>query len=554
MKGTSIMSLQIERIQPVPELTESVARAAFPQGNPYLDLRDELGTIYEDALFTELYSHEGQPAMSPWRLALVTVLQFAENLPDRQAADAVRSRIDWKYLLGLELMDSGFDYSVLCEFRQRLIQGEASGMLLDRLLQLLKEQGVLKGRGRQRTDSTHIVAAVRELSRLELVGTTFHHALNTLAAVVPEWLRSIVSPEWSQRYDKRWEDYRLPKTEAERLALGEEVGRDGMLLLNTLYAPDAPSWLRNIPAVELLRRIWVQNFYQDAGVLRWRRAHNIPPASLAICSPFEAEARYSIKRQTEWTGYKVHLSETCDPDAPSLITHVITSPATEQDNEIVSALHQTLAAKELLPREHLLDQGYSDSHALIEAHDKYELEMLMPMRSDHSWQAQEANGYDLSHFHIDWEAQQVTCPHGKVSASWVLRQDKQAQPRYEVMFNAADCGPCPVRELCTKSQRQRRKLTFRPQHEHELMQAARTYQQTDEFQSRYQARAGIEGTISQAAAALDMRRTRYRGAARTHLQHVATATAINIKRLVNWWNRVPSAQTKPSRFAALMAA
>src|SRR5437868_675275 len=120
------MSLQIEPIQPVPELTASVAKAAFPQGNLYLDLRDKLGTIYEDVFFSELYPNDGQPAANPWRLALVTVLQFAENLPDRQAADAVRSRIDWKYLLGLELTDAGFDYSVLCEFRQRLLQGEMS--------------------------------------------------------------------------------------------------------------------------------------------------------------------------------------------------------------------------------------------------------------------------------------------------------------------------------------------------------------------------------------------------------------------------------------------
>lgn len=547
------MSLKPSPLQPIPEETVRVARAAFPKGNLYLDLRDKLGPIYEDGLFTALYPHDGQPTVSPWRLALVTVLQFAENLPDRQAADAVRSRIDWKYLLGLELTDPGFDYSVLCEFRQRLLQSEVSEILLDRLLHLLKAQGILKSGGRQRTDSTHVLAAIRDLSRLEFVGTTLLHALNTLAVVVPEWLRRTVAPEWAQRYERKWEDYRLPKTEAERLALGEAVGRDGLWLLTTIYGPDAPAWVRQIPAVELLRRIWVQNFYQEEGVLQWRHAQNIPPAAQAICSPFDAEARYSIKRQTEWTGYKVHLSETCDADAPSLITQVITTPATTQDNEIVPALHQALAAKALLPREHLLDQGYSDSHTLIQAHDAYAMEMLMPMRNDTSWQTQEANGYDLSHFHIDWAAQQVTCPQGKGSASWVLKQDKQEQPRYEVMFNAADCGPCPARALCTKSQRPRRKLTFRPQHEHELLQTTRTYQQTAEFQTRYQARAGIEGTIAQATVALDMRRSRYRGTAKTHLQHIATAAAINLKRLINWWNRVPTAQIKPSRFSALMA-
>lgn len=220
----------------------------------------------------------------------------------------------------------------------------------------------------------------------------------------------------------------------------------------------------------------------------------------------------------------------------------------------MSGLHQSLSDKGLLPREHLLDQGYSDSRTLIQAHDEYEIEMLMPMRSDHSWQAQAENGYDLSHFQIDWEAQQVLCPHGKRSVSWVRRQDKQGHLRFETMFSAADCGPCTNRDLCTKSKHHRRKLTFRPQHEHELIQESRSYQQTNEFQARYKARAGIEGTISQATVALDMRRARYRGADKTHLQHVATATAINLRRLLNWWNHVPTAQTKPTRFATLMAA
>lgn len=547
------MTLHLQPMEPIPEETARVAQAAFPKGNPFLQLRDQLGTMFEDGLFADLYPNDGQPALSPWRLALVTVLQFAENLPDRQAADAVRGRIDWKYLLGLDLSDVGFDYSVLCEFRARLLHGDASDRLLDRLLDLLKEQGILKSRGRQRTDSTHVLAAVRDLSRLELVGTTFVHALNTLAAVVPEWLRTCASPEWVQRYDRRWEDYRLPKTEAKRLALGEEIARDGMVLLAAIYSEDAPDWLRRIPAVELLRRVWIQNFYQDEGEIRWRRAKNIPPAAKAICSPFDADARYSIKRQTAWTGYKVHLSETCDPDAPSLITHVITCPATEQDNEIVSDLHQRLADKELLPREHLLDQGYSDIHAKIEAHRTYNIEMVLPMRTNPSWQAQAGNGFDLNQFEIDWQAERITCPMGKQSASWVLRKDKQGKPVYDVMFNTSDCAPCSARTLCTKSKRKRRKLSVRPQYEHELIQEARRYQRTDEFQSRYKLRAGIEGTISQAVFALDMRRSRYRGFAKTHLQHVVTAIAINLQRVLNWWNQIPSAQARPARFAAIMA-
>ncbi len=548
------MSLQAEPIFEVPELTAQVAQAAFPKGNIYLQLRDELGTIYEDKLFAELYPHDGQPAMSPWRLALVTVVQFAENLPDRRAADAVRSRIDLKYLLGLELTDPGFDYSVLCEFRARLVAGDVLSLLLDRMIEVLKEKGILKSRGRQRTDSTHILAAVRDLSRLELVGKTMLHALNSLSLVNPEWLKAIVPADWPERYSTHWEDYRLPKTKAERLELGEQVGRDGLFLLAATYAADAPTWLREIPAVETLRQVWVQNFYEDQAGLHWRHAGNIPPAAKSICSPFDTEARYSIKRQTAWTGYKVHLTETCDPEEPHLITHVITTEATEQDTEVVDDLHEALAEKDLSPSEHFLDQGYSDSHSLINAYQKYGTEMVMPMRTDHSWQQRAGKGYALSDFQIDWVAQQATCPEGKKSASWVPSQDKKGNLRFEVMFNASDCGPCSARILCTKSKRRRRKITVRPQEHAELLQTIRASQQTEMFQSRYATRAGVEGTISQAVVALTMRRSRYRGHEKTHLQHVATAVAINMKRMSNWWNGQPFSKTKSSRFAMLMAA
>src|SRR5918911_229374 len=233
---------------PVPEETARVARAAFPKGTLYLRLRDELGPLYDDALFTDLFPSRGQPAEAPWRLALVTILQFAENLPDRQAAEAVRSRIDWKYLLGLELTDSGFDATVLCEFRARLVAGAAEQRLLDRLLTLARERGLLKPRGRQRTDSTHVLAAIHVLNRLECVGETLRHALNSLAVVAPEWLREQVPADWYERYGSRVDNYRLPKADAEREALAELIGVDGGRLLAAVWAPAAPSWLRQVPA------------------------------------------------------------------------------------------------------------------------------------------------------------------------------------------------------------------------------------------------------------------------------------------------------------------
>jgi transposase len=193
------MSLHAEPVGPVPDETARVARVAFPKGNVYMQMRDVLGAIYDDAGLRSLFAVRGRPAESPWRLALVTVMQFTEGLSDRQAAEAVRARIDWKYALGLELTDPGFDFSVLSEFRVRLIDGAAELHLLDALLAACKSHGYLKLRGRQRTDSTHVLGALRVLSRLEQVAETLRAALNAVAAEAPDWLRSVASPEWFDR-------------------------------------------------------------------------------------------------------------------------------------------------------------------------------------------------------------------------------------------------------------------------------------------------------------------------------------------------------------------
>ncbi len=218
------MSLKPGPIDPVPRQTMRVARAAFPKGNLYLTLRDQLGPIFQDQDFSDLFPKDGQPALPPWRLALVTILQFRENLPDRQAAEAVRGRIDWKYLLGLELTDAGFDFSVLSEFRTRLLEGGGEAWLLDKLLEQCRSLGLVKARGTQRTDATRVLAAIRVLNRLELVGETMRAALNDLATIAPDWLRSVAPLEWYLRYSRRIEDNRLPESQEQRQAYGQMVG------------------------------------------------------------------------------------------------------------------------------------------------------------------------------------------------------------------------------------------------------------------------------------------------------------------------------------------
>ena len=204
------MSLNPQPIPPVPEDTSKVAQAAFPKGNLYLRLRDELGVFYTDCDFDNLYSVYGQPGYSPWRLAMVLVMQFLENLSDRQAAEAVRGRIDWKYALSLDLTDSGFDFTILIEWSERLITEVGEQELLNKMLEKFQEKGLVCGKGKQRTDSTHILAKVRELTRLESLIETVRYALNTLAEVAPDWLKANLQSEWCDRYSKRTENTRKP--------------------------------------------------------------------------------------------------------------------------------------------------------------------------------------------------------------------------------------------------------------------------------------------------------------------------------------------------------
>lgn len=289
------MSLQAKDEYPIPEATRRVARAAFPKGTLAMCLADRLGTIYQDEQFAKLFPARGQPALSPARLALATVLQFAEGLSDRQAADAVRGRIDWKYALGLELTDPGFDHTVLSEFRARLVTGEAELLLLDTLLARSRELGLLKRRGRQRTDSTHVLAAVRVLNRLERVGETLRAALNELAAVAPDWLRAQAPTEWYARYGERVENHDLPKSEAERQKLASIIGADGRQLLQAIEAAERPE-LGELPAVRILRRVWDEQYVETAGQVALRAIEAMPSPAGLIASPYDPQARYSTKR------------------------------------------------------------------------------------------------------------------------------------------------------------------------------------------------------------------------------------------------------------------
>ena len=552
------MSLKPTLVQPVPKETIQVARAAFPKGNLYLTLRDKLGSIFHDEDFADLFPTDGQPALPPWRLALVTILQFRENLPDRQAAEAVRGRIDWKYLLGLELTDAGFDFSVLSEFRGRLLEGGQEAILLDKLLEHCQGLGLLQERGKQRTDATRVLAAIRVMSRLELVAETVRAALNDLATLAPDWLRGVAPVEWYQRYSRRIEDDRLPDSKEKRAVYAQTVGEDGFVLLDLLQGPEAPPQFGQLPSIEALRQVLARHYEcvmdepegRQHRQVRFKTNRELPPAAEGIESPYDPEARFRSRHATTWTGYQVHLSETCEADEVHLITHVETTKATVHESQKTESIHQALVAKGLPPDQHLVDSAYIDAALLVSSHEQFDITLVGPGRLDNTWQAKVEGAYDHYSFEIDWDQKQVRCPQGKTSAIWRDLSD-QYGPYYQVIFDGNDCRACQARSLCTRNKSQPRRLRLQPRVQYEALQRARQLQSTEAGRQLYNARAGIEGTISQGVRGFVLRQSRYWGLAKTHLQHLATATAINLDRLGAWFEERPLAKTRVSRFARL---
>jgi transposase len=559
------MSVQPKSWPGVPVLTGEVARAAFPHGSLAMRVRDELGAWCPDEAFAGVYGVRGAPGMSPARLAVVTVLQFAEDLTDRQAADAVRGRIDWKYCLGLELGDPGFDFSVLSEFRGRLVRAGRERLLLELLLTRVKKLGLAGAGMRQRTDSTHVLARIRDLNRLELAGETVRAALEALAAVAPGWLASVTGPSWQQVYGQRITELRLPEGKAARAELAVQYARDGYHLLEQAHSAAAPAGLRELGAVQALRLILLQQFCRDTGAggekVTWREEdqHGLPPGRARIVSPYDLDARYGEKRGKGWLGYKAHYSETVSdpatddpatgrPAHPNLVTATQTTHASVPDVVMTPVIHDDLDAAGLPPGEHVVDSGYASAEQLLAARARG-ITLITPLPADTSRQAR-TGGYTADTFTIDWDAAQVTCPQGAISQYWSpCRQN--GRDVIVVQFPARTCRDCPVRASCTTAARNGRQLTLRPREIHQAVAAARAEQDTKAWQRKYATRAGVEGLMAQATHVTGIRHARYLGLPRTTLEHTIAAVAINLIRLNAWWTWTPLDRTRTSHFQRL---
>ena len=453
----------------------------------------------------------------------------------------------------------GSTFRVLSEFRSRLVAGAMETALLEALLARLGELGLVGAGMRQRTDSTHVLGRIRDLNRLELAGETVRAALEALAAAAPGWLAGVIDASWQEVYGQRIDDFRLPDSKAKRADLAVRYGRDGYHLLRQAHDPGAPGWLAGLPAVQALRRIWIQQFCLDARggeKVIWRGdEQGLPPARSRLVSPYDTDARYAEKRGKGWTGYKVHLSETChEPDAagrrpaPNLLTNTETTLAPVTDVEMTEPVHHALARRGLTPGEHAADSGYASADLLLAARARG-ITLLAPVPPDSSPQAR-SGGYAAAMFTIDWDSKQVTCPQGAVSSSWTPARSKGTNiilARFAKATCAAVPGPGPVHHRGPLRPPARLPSPPDPRGPHRRPRRAGRRR----LAAEYRIRAGVEGTIAQATHVTGIRRARYLGLGKTRLEHNTAAAAINLIRLDAWWTGKPLDRTRTTHLQRL---
>ena len=358
--------------------------------------------------------------------------------------------------------------------------------------------------------------------------------------------------EWFEKYSRRIEDYRLPKSKEARQEYLEGVGADGMRLLAQIDDPHTPESLKGLSEIEVLRRIWKQQYDVEIdGERRARAPKEMPEAAHCIESPYEPEARYATKRGINWVGYKVHLTKSCDDDSPNLITNERTTLATATDVKRLCAAQERLARSGLLPTKQSADAAYVCGSNLVSSYAR-QIDPIGPPYRDNTWRAKA--GFDVANFQVDWEKKVVTRLQERQSIRWSETKTARGRSMIRLEFPLYECAACPSRPSCTRAKNLPRPPIPCSQKKSTRPSSLPENDKTEEFTSITSQRAGIEGTISQGVRAFGLRQARYQGLKRIHLQELATAEAVNVGRIADWLNDVPTAVTRRSRLVALAQA
>lgn len=522
------MTLHPRDLTSMPEDSAALADSVLGPTNPYRVLGDQLADLFTDVQFAALYLPHGRAAVSPSLLALVTIFQFLENVPDRQAAELVRVRLDWKYALHLSVADPGFDFSCLSYFRRRLLRHEQEKALFETVLQRLQAMGLVRKRGKQRTDSIAVLGAVKELSSLETVSETLRLAIRALGQAAPGWVAQTMPAAYREAYERSQPDYQLSETE--RAAARLAVGVAGYWLLDHLHEAGLPEVIERLDAIQTLRTVWAQRFVRVEGQVQV--CMETVDSTERLVTPHDPGVRAGQKRGKRWHGEKAHVTETAEEGQPNFITNVTTGNASGGDAEALAPIREQLAADDLLPAEQYVDSGYVSGKQLAES-EAEGIALLGPPLADTS-----PNGFKIADFTVDWEAQTATCPAGQTSVKWRKKTERDGSQAVQIQFASRTCASCPLRAQCTTG------TTGRSVHineHHALVVARRAEAQTQTFRRKLWARSAIEATLSELVRAHGFRRHRYRGDRKRHAENCTKAAACNLKRLL----RVLACQTEP---------
>jgi IS5 family transposase len=517
------MSLKWALSREVPSDTAAIGHVVLKADNVYRQIGDRFDELFPpESEFAFMYEVTGRGAISPLLAALVTVFQMMEKVADRAAAEFVASRIDWKYALHLPLGYAGFHWTDLLAFRTRLREHDQERLLFDRILVKLREQGLIKTRGKMRTDSTHVLAVIERLSQLELVCESIRLALQAVTECLPDWVETTLPPSLEERYSQRQSEYGLSQAQVRKQLV--QAGQEGFWFLAQLER-SAPDAVRQLPEVVTLRTVLEQQFPQGPSE---PPAERRPTGQGVIESPHEPEARFSAKRGKGWIGYKVQVTETCDVDHPHLIVDLEPTSALDNDAPQLGHIQDRLQARDLLPAEQQVDQGYMSGENLVESGDLGINLMGIPLDD-----TQGPAGFQQTDFSIDVQARQAVCPAGHSSRVWSEKHHpKGGPPQILIRFAGATCQACPSFGRCTLSP-QGRSLTLHPYRT--ALLARRVEAKTPDFREKLHLRAGIEAAISELTRRYGLRQARYRRLFKQRLQSYFTAVAVNLKRLARWW-------------------
>lgn len=481
------------------------------------------------AKLESLYCEDnGRPAVDPVMLAGVTLLQFMERVPDRVAAEHVVFHLGWKYALDLELTYGGFHPTVLVYFRDRLEQKKAERVIFDCVLELLIEMGLVKRKGKQRLDSTHILGYVKEMSRLECAVETLRVALEALGKAVPSAERPEFWGTLWALYVQSEVDWRLSK--AERQSRYRQCGSDMEELLEWIKGRGGQ--FSELEAVQqLLRRVFEEQFEVVQGKLQPTRKR---PAR-SIQNPYDPDAHFADKGKRQWVGYKVHVVETVDPSrlakvkgeaGENFITEIVTTEAAQDEMAgLAEALKEEEGHRGIKPEALYADGGYVTERTLSEAEGSG-IELLGPTRPD-----PHPGPYNADAFVVDIETKRAICPLGNPSTQWSRIRDTYMGTEYYRIEWGSQCDRCPVQRQCTRSKSGRRILVVGLRHD--LVQKRREEMRQADFSRKMHPRNGIEGTLSELVRGHGLRRTKYRGFSRVRLSHYLMGAACNVKRYLN---------------------